>query len=60
MRITNSMIKYAHRRSEWVRFTGIVSGFNTALNDVATIHVMINGILPTTTDRKQLATAIHL
>jgi hypothetical protein len=27
---------------------------------VATTHVMINGIVPATTDRKQLATAIHL
>jgi hypothetical protein len=60
MGITNPMIKYADSRSEWVMFAIIVSGFNTALNDVATTHVMINGIVPATTDRKQLATAIHL
>jgi hypothetical protein len=55
MRITNQMIKYAHSRSEWAMFAIIVSGFNTALNDVATTHVTIHGIVRATTDRKQLA-----
>jgi hypothetical protein len=60
MRIINQMIKYAHSRSEWAMFAIIVSGFNTALDDMATTHVMINGIVRATTDRKQHATAIHL
>jgi hypothetical protein len=45
MKITNPMIKYAHSRSEWAMFAIIVSGFKIALNDVATTHVMINGIV---------------
>jgi hypothetical protein len=60
MRITNRMIKYTHSRSEWVMFASIVSGFNTALNDVATTHVMMKGIVPAITGRKQLPTAIQL
>jgi hypothetical protein len=58
MRITNQMIKYAHSPSECVMLAIIVSGFNTALNDVATIHVVISGIVCAATDRKQVATAI--